>query len=85
MIPGGHRGGERRPAGPALSGYARIWTNAWNKAAYKIAAEKRKEDAGQRGSRIVGWQGSNACAAYGAGAEINRAGSVRVHAASAEL
>ena len=53
MIPGGHRGGERRPAGPALSCYARIWTNAWNKAAYKIAAEKRKEDAGQGSGRAI--------------------------------
>ena len=78
-------GGERRPAGPALSGYARIWTNAWNKAAYKNAAEKRKEDTGHLESRREGLQGRNSCTACSAGAGISRAGSVRVHAASAEL
>ena len=51
MIPGDTRKEERRPAGPALSGYARILTSAWNKAAYESAAEKRMEDAGQGSGR----------------------------------
>ena len=40
MIPGDIGKEERRPAGPAHFCYARILTNAWNKAAYEIAAEK---------------------------------------------
>ena len=85
MIPGDTGKGERRPAGPALSSSARFWTNAWNKAAYKNAAEKRKEDTGHRESRREGWQSRNACAACSAGAGISRAGSVRVYGTSAEL
>ena len=85
MIPGDTGKEERRPAGPALSGYARILTSAWNKAAYENPAEKRKEDTGHRESRREGWQSRNACAACSAGAGISWAGSVRVHAVSVGL
>ena len=85
MIPGDIGKEERRPAGPAHFCYARILTNAWNKAAYKNAAEKRKEDTGHLESRREGLQGRNACTACSVGAGISRAGSVRVHAASRGL
>lgn len=85
MIPGDTGKEERRPAGPALSCYVWILTNAWIKTAYENVAEKRKEDAGHRESKRGGYQGRNACAACSAGAGISRAGSVRVHVASGGL
>ena len=71
---GGHRGGERRPAGPALSCYARILTSAWNKAAYENPAEKRKEDAGQGSGRAIEEDGKAEMPVPPAAREVESAG-----------